>query len=175
MLSQRRYKKMSTNHARDGKTDMYIPTMAFVTYILLTTLLAGLSGAFEPALLGLTFSNAAVIIGLELLVLWLGRYFLSISSESQIYDLVAYSGYKFVGVIATVATSAVVGAWRRMASGSKNPAAGAGSGAGWIGWVVFGYTFLANAFFLVSFPSSPSPSPSLETSTPTPLIVPLTL
>jgi len=132
--------------------------MAFVTYILLTTLLAGLSGAFEPALLGLTFSNAAVIIGLELLVLWLGRYFLSISSESQIYDLVAYSGYKFVGVIATVATSAVVGAWRRMASGSKSPAAGAGGGAGWIGWVVFGYTFLANAFFLVSHPPPSSPS-----------------
>ena len=115
---------------------MYIPTMAFVTYILLSTLIAGLNGKFEPQLLGLTFSNAAVIILLELVVLWLGRYFLNISSESQIYDLVAYSGYKFVGVIATVGASAVF------------KSAGA---VGWVGWGVFGYTFMANAFFLVCY------------------------
>lgn len=119
---------------------MYIPTMAFVTYILLTTLIAGLNGKFEPQLLGLTFSNASVIILLELVVLWLGRYFLNISSESQIYDLVAYSGYKFVGVITTVGLSAV------FAVGKDKSA----SGTGWIGWTVFAYTFMANAFFLVS-------------------------
>ena len=114
---------------------MYIPTMAFVTYILLSTLIAGLNGKFEPQLLGITFSNAAVIICLELVVLWLGRYFLNISSESQIYDLVAYSGYKFVGVIVTVAIDAVFSA---------------GQGAmGWVGWGVFLYTFFANGLFLV--------------------------
>jgi protein transport protein YIF1 len=115
--------------------DMYIPTMAFVTYILLSTLIAGMNGKFEPQLLGITFSNASIIICLELVVLWLGRYFLNISSESQIYDLVAYSGYKFVGVIVTVGVSAVF-------------SAGQGTG-GWVGWGVFGYTFMANAFFLV--------------------------
>jgi len=115
--------------------DMYIPTMAFVTYILLSTLIAGLNGKFEPQLLGITFSNASVVIVLELVVLWLGRYFLNINSESQIYDLVAYSGYKFVGVIFTIAIAA---AFNR----------GAGTG-GWVGWGVFAYTFMANAFFLV--------------------------
>ncbi|WPG97770.1 Hypothetical protein R9X50_00055100 [Acrodontium crateriforme] len=115
--------------------DMYIPTMAFVTYILLSTLIAGLNGKFEPQLLGITFSNASVIIFLELLVLWLGRYFLNISSESQIYDLVAYSGYKFVGVIVTIAVAAVFNR-------------GQGTG-GWVGWTVFAYTFMANAFFLL--------------------------
>lgn len=115
--------------------------MAFVTYILLSTLIAGLNGAFEPQLLGITFSNASVIILLELVVLWLGRYFLNISSESQIYDLVAYSGYKFVGIIVTVGVSSVVNA----GSGSS------GTG-GWVGWTVFGYTFMANAFFLVCEP-----------------------
>ncbi len=118
--------------------DMYIPTMAFVTYILMSSLIAGLHGNFEPQILGLTFSNAFVIICLELVVLWLGRYFLNISSESQIYDLVAYSGYKFVGVITTVGISAVFNA-------------GKGTG-GWVGWGVFGYTFNANAFFLVCTP-----------------------
>ena len=116
--------------------DMYIPLMAFVTYVLLTTLLAGLNGRFEPQLLGMTFSNASVVIILELLVLWLGRYFLNISSESQIYDLVAYSGYKFVGVIVTIAVAAIVNQGR-------------GTG-GWVGWTVFAYTFMANALFLVS-------------------------
>ena len=109
--------------------------MAFVTYILLSTLIAGLNGKFEPQLLGITFSNASVIILLELVVLWLGRYFLNISSESQIYDLVAYSGYKFVGVIVTVGVDSIVN------SGDGK--------VGWVGWTVFGYTFMANAFFLV--------------------------
>ena len=123
---------------------MYIPTMAFVTYILLSAMIAGLHGRFEPQLLGLTFSNASVIILLELVVLWLGRYFLNISSESQIYDLVAYSGYKFVGVIATVGLSAIF-----------NPSS-KGTG-GWVGWGVFAYTFMANAFFLVSISSTTLP------------------
>ncbi|KAK3057060.1 Protein transport protein yif1 [Extremus antarcticus] len=130
--------------------------MAFVTYILMSSLIAGLHGNFEPQILGLTFSNAFVIICLELVVLWLGRYFLNISSESQIYDLVAYSGYKFVGVITTVGISAVFNA-------------GKGTG-GWVGWGVFGYTFNANAFFLlrslkyVLLPSDNTPgNPSMQT------------
>lgn len=110
--------------------------MAFVTYTLLSTLLAGVNGKFEPQLLGITFSNASVIIILELVVLWLGKYFLNIQSESQIYDLVAYSGYKFVGVIVTIAVAAAFNH-------------GVGTG-GWVGWGVFAYTFMANAFFLVS-------------------------
>ncbi|KAF2722181.1 YIF1-domain-containing protein [Polychaeton citri CBS 116435] len=115
--------------------DMYIPTMAFVTYVLLSTLIAGLNGKFEPQLLGMTFSNASVIIVLELILLWLGRYFLNINSESQIYDLVAYSGYKFVGVIVTIAVAGAVNGGR-------------GTG-GWVGWTVFGYCYNANAFFLL--------------------------
>lgn len=116
--------------------DIYIPVMAFTTYVLLSTMIAGLNGQFKPELLGITFSNASVIIILELVLLWLGRYFLNINSESQIYDLVAYSGYKFVGVIVTIAIAAI-------SNGGK------GTG-GWVGWTVFGYTFMANAFFLVS-------------------------
>lgn len=115
---------------------MYIPVMAFTTYVLLSTLIAGFNGKYRPELLGITFSNASVIILLELVLLWLGRYFLNINSESQIYDLVAYSGYKFVGVIVTIVVAAI-------SNGGK------GTG-GWAGWATFAYTFLANAFFLVS-------------------------
>lgn len=116
--------------------DMYIPVMAFVTYILLSTLMAGLRGVFRPELLGLTATNAFAVVIIELILLKLGTYLLNISNESQWLDLVAYSGYKFVGVIATLVVS---GLW----------SAGHGT-AGWLGWTVFAYTFLANAFFLVS-------------------------
>lgn len=114
---------------------MYIPVMAFVTYILLSTLLAGLRGAFHPELLGLTATTAFAVVIFEILGLKLGCYLLSISNESQLLDLVAYSGYKFVGIIVTVVISETLNGGR-------------GTG-GWIGWTVFTYTFLANAFFLV--------------------------
>jgi hypothetical protein len=110
--------------------------MALVTYILLSTLLAGLRGAFQPELLGSTAGWAFFIVFIEILGLKLGCYLLSISNESQLLDLVAYSGYKFVGVITTLVVSEII-------NGGK------GTG-GWIGWTVFGYTFLANALFLVS-------------------------
>lgn len=110
--------------------------MAFITYILLSTLIAGLRGAFRPELLGLTATNAFLTVFLEILLLKLGTYLLNISNESQLLDLVAYSGYKFVGVIVTVAISSAV--------------TGGASTGGWTGWTVFAYTFMANAFFLVS-------------------------
>jgi hypothetical protein len=109
--------------------------MALVTYILLSTLLAGLRGAFQPELLGYTATWAFFIVFIEILGLKLGCYLLSISNESQLLDLVAYSGYKFVGVIVTLVTSEIVNR-------------GKGTG-GWIGWTIFGYCFLANALFLV--------------------------
>ena len=115
---------------------MYIPVMAFVTYILLSTLLAGLRGAFHPEVMGLTATAAFAIVAVEILGLKFGTYILSISNDSQLLDLVAYSGYKFVGVIVTLVVAEIL-------NGGK------GTG-GWVGWTVFTYTFLANAFFLVS-------------------------
>jgi hypothetical protein len=116
--------------------DMYIPLMAAITYILLATLLAGLRGQFLPELLGITATYCFVIVAIEILLLKLGCYLLSISNESQLLDLVAYSGYKFVGVIVTIVISQSV-------NGGK------GTG-GWVGWTVFAYTFFANALFLVN-------------------------
>lgn len=118
--------------------DMYIPVMSFVTYIFLRTLIAGLRGEFEPELFGYTATTASIIMFLEILGLKLGCYLLSISNESQLLDLVAYSGYKFVGVIVTISIAEIV-------NGGK------GTG-GWVGWMVFLYTFLANSLFLVSQP-----------------------
>ncbi|KAG9248671.1 ER to Golgi transport protein-like protein Yif1 [Calycina marina] len=116
--------------------DMYIPVMALVTYILLSTLLAGLRGAFQPELLGAAATWAAVVVFLEILGLKLGVYLLSISNDSQLMDLIAYSGYKFVGVIFTLLGSAIF-------------TGGNGGWVGWVGWVIFAYAFSANALFLL--------------------------
>lgn len=115
---------------------MYIPAMAFVTYVLLSSLLAGLRGDFHTEVMGLTATAAFAVVVIEILGLKFGTYILSISNDSQLLDLVAYSGYKFVGVIVTLVVAEIL-------NGGK------GTG-GWIGWTIFTYTFLANAFFLVS-------------------------
>jgi len=120
---------------------MYIPVMAFVTYVLLSALLAGLRGSFHPEVMGSTFMYALFVVISEILILKLGTYLLSITNESQLLDLVAYSGYKFVGVIVTLIVSEIVNL-------------GQGTG-GWVSWTVFVYTFLANAFFLVSCSATP--------------------
>ncbi|KAL7808231.1 YIF1 domain-containing protein [Trichoderma gracile] len=115
--------------------DMYIPVMALVTYILLSTLVAGVRGQFNPELLGYTATIALGVVIFEIIALKVGCYLLSISSQSQLLDLIAYSGYKFVGIIVTIAIAEIV-------NGGK------GTG-GWIGWLVFIYTFLANSLFLM--------------------------
>jgi hypothetical protein len=113
--------------------------MALVTYILLCTVLAGLRGSFHPELLGSITTTALAVVIFEIICLKVAMYILSISNDSQLLDLVAYSGYKFVGIIITL-----------LASGILMPDRGTG---GWVGWSVFIYTFLANAFFLVRIPS----------------------
>lgn len=113
--------------------------MALVTYILLSTVLAGLRGSFHPELLGSITTTALAVVIFEIICLKVAMYILSISNDSQLLDLVAYSGYKFVGIILTL-----------IAAETLSPGRGTG---GLVGWVVFTYTFLANAFFLVrNFP-----------------------
>lgn len=109
--------------------------MALVTYILLSTLIAGLRGQFQPELLGYTATIGMIVVIVEIVALKLGCYLLSISSQSQLFDLIAYSGYKFVGIIVTITIAEIF-------NGGK------GTG-GWVGWVIFFYTFLANSLFLV--------------------------
>lgn len=109
--------------------DMYIPVMAFVTYILLSALLYGLSGTFHPELLGYTASYAVSSVIFELVGLRFGCYMVNVP-VSRLLDLAAYSGYKFVGVTVSILATALIGR-------------------GWLSWVVFAYVYLANAFFLL--------------------------
>ncbi|KAI6038572.1 hypothetical protein EDC04DRAFT_2868363 [Pisolithus marmoratus] len=110
--------------------DLYIPLMAFVTYILISALQTGLQDRFHPQILGASASRALVVLLLDFLFVKGGCYLLNVQSSSQVTDLVAYGGYKFVGVILT------------LLSGLVNPSRT-------IYLLVFAYAFAANAFFLL--------------------------
>ncbi|KAG0235661.1 hypothetical protein BGW42_004900 [Actinomortierella wolfii] len=82
--------------------DMYIPVMAFVTYVLLVGVSEGASNKFRPEILGPTASSALAVILLEFILIKLCIYLLNITSEVSMLDLLAYSGYKFVGIIVSI-------------------------------------------------------------------------
>ena len=133
----RQYSNMYLPPREDlNSPDMYIPIMSLITYILLSTVLAGIRGTFKPEILGSITTTSLVVIVVEILILRLAIYLLNITNESQLLDLAAYSGYKFVGVIVTLFLSEVLTGGR----GTNN----------WVGWSIFIYTWMANSFFLVS-------------------------
>lgn len=111
--------------------DLYIPVTALATYILVIGFKAGKSG-FKPELLGKTASTALGVVLFEVMLLKLGCYLFSVTSDSQLLDLIAYCGYKFVGIILSV-----ISRWVLPKSFE------------WIYWVVFVYTCLATGFFLL--------------------------
>jgi len=111
--------------------DLYIPVMALVTYILLTTVISGLESRFHPEMLGLTATRASAIVLIEVLAVKLGTYLLNIQGDHYTsLDLIAYSGYKFVGTLVTLLIGLT----------------GLGS---LLYWGAFLYTFAANSFFLL--------------------------
>ncbi|KAJ7103775.1 protein transporter yif1 [Mycena epipterygia] len=110
--------------------DLYIPLMALVTYILLCALHAGVQERFHPQVLGESASRAIMVVVLDFIFVQLGCYFLNVQGSSQAIDVIAYGGYKFVGVILTL----LVGFLNLGRT---------------LGLVTFIYFFLANAFFLM--------------------------
>ncbi|TBU44630.1 YIF1-domain-containing protein [Dichomitus squalens] len=112
--------------------DLYIPLMALVTYILLAALHSGLNARFHPEIFGVTASKALAVVLLDLVLVKGGCYLLNIPGglSSQVLDLLAYGGYKFVGVIVTLIAD-LLGFGRTLYL------------------FVFIYTFLSTAFFLL--------------------------
>lgn len=71
--------------------------MACVTYILLAALHSGMEDRFHPEILGTVATRALMVVLTEFLFIKLGCYLLNIYGSSQVTDLIAYGGYKFVG------------------------------------------------------------------------------
>lgn len=82
--------------------DLYIPVMAFVTYVLLVGFVFGTRDAFNAELLPRYFSKGAGVLALEVVMIKLGLYLIN-AKPTPWLDVIAYRGYKFVGVALTMA------------------------------------------------------------------------
>lgn len=79
--------------------DLYIPTMAFLSYILVWALGEGFKGDFHPEMLGYATTRTLAFYIMDLILLRISFYVLGINSKnSKLWDLVSYTGYKFVPI-----------------------------------------------------------------------------
>lgn len=80
--------------------DLYIPVMSFLSYILLWALKAGVSGDFHPEMLGYATTRTLAFYLMDFVLLRISFYVLGINSRSsKMWDLVSYTGYKFVPIL----------------------------------------------------------------------------
>lgn len=87
--------------------DLYIPVMAFVTYILMAGLALGTQDRFNPEQLGIQASSALVWLVIEVIVLLLTMYIMNIQTDLGYLDLIAFTGYKYVGMIAALSAGMI--------------------------------------------------------------------
>lgn len=89
--------------------DLYIPTMAYITYIFVAGLVLGMQDKFSPEQIGITASSALAWCIIELAIYCAILYILQVETSLKTLDLLAYSGYKFVGTIISILVSVVAG------------------------------------------------------------------
>ncbi|XP_068612890.1 protein YIF1B-like isoform X1 [Brachionichthys hirsutus] len=89
--------------------DLYIPAMGFITYILVAGLALGTQNRFSPELLGVQASSAFVWLIMEVLAVLLSLYLVTVKTDLTTVDLLAFSGYKYVGMIIGVVAGLLFG------------------------------------------------------------------
>lgn len=88
--------------------DLYIPLMSFVTYILLWAAFQGLSGEFHPQLFGYLASQTLAFAVLDVAIFKIGLYLLN-CSQIKIYDIISFSGYKYVSIVVVLCLKHTIG------------------------------------------------------------------
>ncbi|KAK8386040.1 hypothetical protein O3P69_010635 [Scylla paramamosain] len=100
--------------------DLYIPLMAVVTYILVAGLCLGLQKScvtgdcpellhrFSPDVLGMQASSALVWLVLEIFIILATLYVTAIQTHIKTLDLLAFSSYKYVGMIVSLLAGLVM-------------------------------------------------------------------
>lgn len=89
--------------------DLYIPTMAYITYVVLAGFILGTQERFSPEQLGIQASSALAYNIFELIVYTVTLYVSNISTTLRTLDLLAFSGYKYAIVVAILCTSILFG------------------------------------------------------------------
>ncbi|CAG9807338.1 unnamed protein product [Chironomus riparius] len=80
--------------------DLYIPTMGYITYIVLAGFILGLQDRFSPEQLGIQASSALAYNIFELIIYTITLYVTNIQTTLRTLDLVAFSGYKYASIVA---------------------------------------------------------------------------
>uniref|UniRef100_A0A7E4V8A3 Protein YIF1 n=1 Tax=Panagrellus redivivus TaxID=6233 RepID=A0A7E4V8A3_PANRE len=99
----------STQFGGDGKPvpakldvnapDLYVPLMAFITYVLISGFVFGVQQRFSPEQLGMQTTNALFYLFLENMIVFITKYVLNISQSLSLWHTLAFTGYKFVGIV----------------------------------------------------------------------------
>jgi len=90
--------------------DLYIPSMALITFVLIVGLLKGASMSFTPEVLYDVSMSAMMSQTIEVLVIRSGLYTLGGSSGS-FFELMALTGYKYVGLCINMVVALIFGWW----------------------------------------------------------------
>ncbi|CAK9437320.1 uncharacterized protein LODBEIA_P16980 [Lodderomyces beijingensis] len=90
--------------------DLYIPLMSFVTYILLWAVFQGLKGDFHPQVFGYLASQTLAFFILDIVIFKIGLYLLG-CSQSKIYDIISFAGYKYISIIVLLCLKQSVGSY----------------------------------------------------------------
>ncbi|PKA49821.1 hypothetical protein AXF42_Ash004363 [Apostasia shenzhenica] len=78
--------------------DLYIPFMAFATYVILTGFYLGIFGRFTPEALNLQFTKGLFGWLFQILLLEGLLYSIGNGGDAPLLDIVAYGGYAFVAM-----------------------------------------------------------------------------
>uniref|UniRef100_UPI00398E5289 protein YIF1B isoform X2 n=1 Tax=Pristiophorus japonicus TaxID=55135 RepID=UPI00398E5289 len=89
--------------------DLYIPAMAFITYLLVAGFALGTQSRFSPEVLGVQASSALIWLVIEVLAILLSLYLVTVNTDLTTIDLVAFAGYKYVGMITGVVAGLIFG------------------------------------------------------------------
>ncbi|PIO64888.1 Hrf1 family protein [Teladorsagia circumcincta] len=82
--------------------DLYIPLMAFITYVIVSGFVLGTQGRFSPEMLGILTSNAFIWVIIENIIIFVSKYVMNISQSLSVWHSLAYSTYKFFGYAASL-------------------------------------------------------------------------
>ncbi|XP_055605832.1 protein YIF1A [Uranotaenia lowii] len=89
--------------------DLYIPTMAYITYVVLAGMVLGFQNRFSPEQLGIQASSALAYSIFELVVYTLTLYIANIPTNLKTLDLLALSGYKYASIVLILLCSIFLG------------------------------------------------------------------
>lgn len=89
--------------------DLYIPAMAYITFVVMAGFILGMQERFSPEQLGIQASSALAYNVFELIVYTVTLYVSNISTTLRTLDLVAFSGYKYAIIVAILCASILFG------------------------------------------------------------------